>query len=802
MVEKSIKLSLLLMFTLFMCSQAFAQPIQPVSQRLETPISGDGAPGDNFGVAVAATGNRAVIGAYGDVVVAPGAATGIAQGSVYVYSHGVDGAWTMLQKITAAPFGEDTDNYGLAVAMDANLLIVGAPRRTANGEAAAGVIFIYAHSGGDYVLVQTLSASTPLADARFGQALGLRGDFLAVGIPGQGDGRVELYRRVAGQFVFERSLMATSSDPNARFGQALALSSTDLLIGAPQSSDGGAVYASRFQSNAWSNAVRLSLLPTSTTAELGASLALDANLALVGSPGVAGGQVRVLSHNGSLWNETGSLPLPTLPTSGRFGQALALNTDRAVVSATGAFGGDGAAYIFPRQQSAFGNAIAIDAADGGFADRFGAAVVNSDTGVLVGADLDTIYSNSGQGAVYAYEPTSPTSYLFRARIDSGDGAYLDRYGSAVAVDGNVAMIGAYLEDTVAGADAGAVHWFERSGDQWVRRGQILAPDAQVEDRFGIAVDIDGDRVAIGAFWDIVGSNVDQGSVYVFRRTGNSWALEAKLTAADGQARDLFGFALALEADTLVVGARGASVPFTAQGTAYVFRFNAGSWSQQARLDTPLLGANLFFGASVGVANGRALIGAPGQTVAGVAGAGAAYVYESSGGNWPLAGTLIATQPRENAAFGYSVSADSTRFLVGAFQDGAQGNAIGAGYLFRAVDRSLESTLLATQPQPGELMGISVAIDGESAVLGSAAYDLPGGSGEGAAHIFERVLGSWAETALLVAADADVGDNFGRAVAVDANVIVIGAPAKGRENPLEGAAYVYAKDGALFQSGFE
>lgn len=801
MFQTLCKFALVWIATVFGMSDAHAQMVQPVTTQLETPISGDGAPGDNFGVSIASTGNRAVIGAYGDVIIAPGAATGVAQGSVYVYAHALDGTWTQIQKLTAEPIGDDTDNYGLSVAMDGNLLIVGAPLRTAGGQAAAGMVFVYAHTGGDYSLVQTLIAASPSLDARFGSALAVRGDFLSVGVPRQGNGRVDLYRRVAGSFALERSFNGSVADTDARFGQALAMSDTHLLIGAPQAPGGGALYASRFQSNAWGDATRLGLTPTSAFADLGLSLALDGNLALVGSPGVSGGQVRVISHDGNAWIESGSLPLPPLAPEGRFGQALALNAERAVVGATGALGGDGGAFIFPRQQAVFASAIAIDTADGGFADRFGAAVANSDTGLLVGADLDTIYSNSGQGAVYSYEPAGEFSYNLRTRIDSGDGAYLDRYGSAVAVDGDVAMVGAFLEDTIAGADAGAVHWFERVGGIWVRQGRILAPDAAIEDRFGVAIDIDGDRVAIGAYWDVIGGRVDQGSVYVFRRNGNAWSLEAKLTAADGRARDYFGFSLALDGDTLLVGARGASVPFTAQGAAYIYQFASNAWTEQARLDSPSLGSSLFFGASVALANGRALIGAPGVSVGGVSGAGAAYVYELSGSSWPLAGPLFALQARENAAFGYSVAADHTRFLVGAFQDGAEGNAIGAGYLFRATDRGLETILLASAPQDVELMGISVSLDGDRAVLGSSGYDLPGGAGQGAAHLFQRIVGVWSDSKLLIASNAADGDRFGRAVAVQNDTIVIGAPDKSRDNPLEGAAYILS-DGSLFQSGFE
>ena len=790
---------------LVMAMATHAQPIEAVATRLDTPTTGDGAPADNFGIAIATSGNRAVIGAYGDVIVAPGVANGVAEGSAYVFTQAVDGTWAQTQKLTPEPLGGDGDNFGLAVAFSGDLIAIGAPRRAAAGLKAAGTVYLYSSSGGAFSLIQTIVSNAPVADARFGAALALTGDYLAIGSPQAGRGRVELYRLApSGIFTFERSFVAPVTEAEAaRFGHALALSASELLIGAPQASGGGAVFASSRELGIWGEAGRLLLDPAATTSELGFSLSLDSEVALVGLPGAGPGQVRVLSRSAKAWAEVAILAAPGLQNGARFGQALDLGPARAVVGATGALGGDGAGFIFVRNGAQFLAPQAVDVADGGFADRFGIAVADTQNGVLIGADLDDIYSNSGQGAVYSFVPGFNGNLQLNDRLDTGDGAYLDRFGTAVAIEGNIAMVGAYLEDTEAGADAGAVHWFERTGNRWSRRGRITAPDGRIEDRFGIAVDIEGDRVAIGAFWDVIGTNVDQGSVYIFHRSGDDWVFETKLVAADGRERDLFGFALALDGDRLLVGARGARVPNLDQGTAYVFRrLASGSWVQEARLNAPSPASGLFFGASVDLSAGRALIGAPGaQVEPGVANAGAAYVFQGGAGGWLYSGRLIAPQPRESAAFGFSVASDSQRLLAGAFLDAPDFNAIGAAYVFNASDRVLEATLRAALPQPGEIMGISVAIDGGLIALGSSGYDINGISNAGSVRLFERGLLGWRETRQLVAIDPGFGDGFGRAVAAADGSILIGAPGKARANPLEGAAYVYDGDW-LMRDGFE
>ncbi len=320
-------------------------------------------------------------------------------------------------------------------------------------------------------------------------------------------------------------------------------------------------------------------------------------------------------------------------------------------------------------------------------------------------------------------------YVAVARLDNGDGAMFDRFATAVAVDGDMAVAGAYVEDTLAGADAGAAHWYRRVAGGWVHGGRLVAPDAEIEDRFGIAVDISGDWMAIGAFWDVVNGNVDQGSAYLFRRQGDDWVFDTKLTDITGNPGDYFGFALALDGDTLAIGARGDSDISLEQGAVHIFVRQGAGWAAQARIDPPTVNGLGYFGASVAVDGDRMLVGAPGMTIEpGPVAAGAAYVYERTGTAWQLAGVLQAPQPASNAAYGFAVASDRERLLVGAFQDGVQ--ARGAAYVHRADTLALDGELRATLGQPGELAGISVALAGPRAYLGASGFDRNGANGSG------------------------------------------------------------------------
>jgi hypothetical protein len=771
-----------------------------IDARLAVPRDGDGASGDNFGIAVGLAGEVAVVGAYGDVIVAPDAPTGIAQGSAWVFERDGEGRWQRGQKLIPQSLGEDGDNFGAALVLEGDWAFIAAPRRRVAGLIEAGTVHAFRRQGGAYIEAATLLSGEPGNDHRFGAALAAEGEFLVVGVPQAGDGRVEVWRLVAGVPQRLQVLEAPSGIPGARFGAALALADGDLLIGAPFAGGSGAVYRSRLQAGSF-EAPRLLAVAAGELEELGAAVAVFGDLALVGAPGRGSGAVEAYARVGGEWLSLATLRDPAGEAADRYGSALAISDTRIAISALGALGGEGRVYVYPRMPGGFGAAQVFDIADGGNADRFGISLALDESGLLAGADLDQVGPNRLQGSARWYAG-APGGLVASQQLDSGDGALLDRYGSALAVAGDVAMVGAFLEDGPAGGDSGRVHWFEREGEAWQYRGTIDAPDAEVEDRFGVSIAIDGDLAAIGAYWDIIDDRIDQGSVYLFRRSGAEWLFERKLVASDGRARDLFGFSVALSGDLLLVGARSAALPFIDQGAAYVFRRNGSAWLQEARLDLPTPASAAFFGAAVALAGDQAVVGAPGVSGgAGRTNAGAAYVFSAGSAGWSLRHRLQASNPVAGAAFGFAVAADGERWLIGAPGEPFVVLAAGGAYLYRASDGTLEAILRAGSPQPGENLGIAVALAGSEIALGASAWDGASGANSGLVRTYRRESGRWLESAAIESIDSKPGDGFGRALALADGVLVAGSPFKAGDNPLEGAAYAGRGDG-LLASGFE
>src|SRR5215475_8338985 len=167
--------------------------------------------------------------------------------------------------------------------------------------------------------------------------------------------------------------------------------------------------------------------------------------------------------------------------------------------------------------------------------------------------------------------TSPT------RLKAGDGKAGDLFGSAVAISGDTAIVGAPSNDINGDADQGAAYIFVRSGGNWTQEARLKAPLGAAGDYFGSAVAISGDTAIVGAYLADTVANINQGLVYVFTRSAGVWTQQAKLKADDGGANDFFGISVAIDGDTAIIGAyfshAGQNVN---QGAAYVFNRSGGT----------------------------------------------------------------------------------------------------------------------------------------------------------------------------------------------------------------------------------
>ncbi len=376
------------------------------------------------------------------------------------------------------------------------------------------------------------------------------------------------------------------------------------------------------------------------------------------------------------------------------------------------------------------------------------------------------------------------SWLQEAKISPSDGLARSEFGAAVAVDGDTAAVGAHWDDDL-GTRSGSVYVYVRAGTTWSLQQKITAPDGMPIDNFGTSVAIEGDTILAGAVTDD-DHGQSSGSVYVFERTGTTWGMTQKLTAADGSAGDYFGVTLALDGDRAVVGAWGDEVTGPFSGSAYVFARAGSTWSQQAKLVSSDSAHHDRFGYSVAIDDDRLVVGAIDADVV-AEGSGAAYVFAWDGSSWAQEAELTGTPGESGGNYACSVAIAGDTVLVGSSTNEELGMNAGAVYLYERIDSTWTASgwLLSGDTTWGDWYGSSVMFDGERAVVG-AVYE----STFGAVYVFEREGSTWNPPAKLTPPDGADMDLFGNYVSLSGDTVLVGAFWDDDQGEDSGSVYLF------------
>ncbi len=784
---------------------------------------------DHLGYAIAFDRDTAVVGAPGDRAIG----SPFAAGAAYVFTR-AGGVWTQQAELTP-PGTTWPDGFGRSVAISGDTIAVA----TGGGPVIGGRVVVFVRSGGSWTQQAVLAGEVVAVSGNDGTGLSvaLSGDTLAIGAPYDDipsvippgtavvdAGGVEIYTRTDPTWTLQATLRASDAAANDHFGASVAMAINRVIVGAPGDDtpaagpDSGSAHIFARFGTEWSPQPPLEPSDGAPENHFGSSVAISGDTAVVGA--IAGdgvvtanvGAAYVFVTPGSLWSQQAKLLASDGALNGYFGGSVAIDGGTVVVGASGdntAGGTDaGSAYVFVRSGTLWTQQKRLSAADGAASDSFGVSVAIDGDTAMVGAYLDDTPGGTNAGSAYVFT-RSRTTWTPQAKLTAADGAAYDLFGHAVAVDGDTAVIGAYGEDTPAGSNAGAAYVFTRAGSVWSLQARLTASDGAPTDFFGCAVAIAGDTVVVGAYRDNTAGGSDAGSAYIFKRSGTAWAQQAKLTAADGAAGDLFGCSVAIDGTTAVIGAQGDDTPDgPGAGSAYVFSRSvdigtgAVSWPERDHLfasDGDDLDA---FGFSVAIDGDRAVVGAVGDDLPSGADAGAAYVFERlSLTSWPQQKKLIAVDRAAGDRFGTSVAISGDYALVGAPQDDTSAGAdAGSAYVFEygpipfttLVDWSQQAQLEASDGATGDEFGSAVALDGDTAVVGAPGDNTSAGADSGSAHVFARAESAWTELSKLTPPGAGAGDGFGLSIALAGGTIVAGAEEDDRQTVTDaGSAHVYA-----------
>ena len=403
-----------------------------------------------------------------------------------------------------------------------------------------------------------------------------------------------------------------------------------------------------------------------------------------------------------------------VPWGDQLGISVAIDGSTAVVGATQDDGRKGAAYVYTLSSGTWGEQQKLTASDGVVGDVFGTSVAISGETVLVGALGD----EDGRGAAYVFIRSGGVwTQQQKLAVENESG---DNFGMSVALVGDVALIGAPIDND----DKGSAYIFTRSGGVWTQQAVLAASDGAANDRFGFHVAMTASTIVIGAHY----VNLSSGAAYVFTGSGSSWSEQQKLTASDGTESDMFGSEVAVHGDTVVVGADSEDGTSTDSGAVYVFTRSGSTWTQQQKLTAIDGGYQDYFGDSVAVYGDMVVVGASGFG----ADVGKVYLYTRSGMIWSEQAQLTAVNAATSFAylFGWSTALDENKVLVGMPGDNYFK---GAAYVFSLPQTTTDETPPAVTAvtaddvvYPSDPVVTATATDAGSNIK-SAEYSLEGGT---------------------------------------------------------------------------
>ena len=755
----------------------------------------------------------------------------------------------------AASDGAAEDEFGRSVAVDGDTMVVGA--HLDGGDVAnSGSAYVFVRpSGGDWSeasQVAKLTASDGASGDRFGRSVSVDGDTIVVGAYWD-DGNVA---NSGSAYVFVRpstgwedatqtaKLRASDRAAGDEFGISVSVDGDTVVVGAYQDNpyaDSGSAYVFVRPSGGWRNATqtaKLTAFGRTSNDYFGTSVSMDGDTIVVGAyqNGNGAGSAYVFAKPSAGWktaHETTKLTASDRAAGDEFGRSVSVDGDTIVVGAYQDGNGAGSAYVFVRPSGGWGNAsqtAKLWASDRAAGDEFGRSIsVDGDT-IVVGADQDDV-DGTIAGSVYVFvRPSGGWRHATEtAKLTTSGGAANDRFGVSVAVDGNTIAVGAHLDDD-SGSNSGSAYVFVASG--WARvagsrtgttKRTVTGLDNEIEHTFSIrAVSDEGPGPAslgvratplvlsspekpsgvaaaagheqVTLSWDDPGNaNIDYYQYYQVAEL-------AKLAASDGAAEDEFGRSVAVDGDTMVVGAYLHDGSSANSGSAYVFvRPSGGDWSeasQVAKLTASDGASGDRFGRSVSVDGDIIVVGAyqddsPNNS-------GSAYVFIRPSTGWEdttQTAKLRASDRAEDDEFGRSVSVDGDTIVVGAHRDDLEDANPGSAYVFVRPSRGWSNAtqtakLTASDRAEDDEFGISVSVDGDIIVVGAYEDD----SDSGSAYVFVRPSTGWedsTQTAKLRASHDAGGDRFGISVSVDGDTIVVGAYQD--NNPSNsGSAYVFVR----------
>jgi hypothetical protein len=362
-------------------------------------------------------------------------------------------------------------------------------------------------SRSNWMEIQKLLASDGASNDFFGYSVSLSGDTALVGAMGAANFKGQAYVFTRSGTTWSQQTKLSDADGAAYdyFGYSVSLSGDTALIGAlGVNNTKGVAYVFTRTGTTWTQQAKLLAADGASGDNFGCSVFLSGDNALVGALGVnsARGAAYVFTRTGTTWTQQAKLTASDGQTPDNLGSSVSLSGDTALVGASGQGSSKGAAYVFTRSGTTWTQQAKLLASDGQASDYFGCSVsLIGDTG-FVGASG----SNGNKGSTYVFT-RGGTTWTQQAKLVATDGASGDNFGCSVSLSGNSALIGAIGDDSAKGS----AYVFNLTGTAWTQQAKLLASDGTSSEYFGNSVSLSGTTALIGA----EGDSSLKGAAYVF-----------------------------------------------------------------------------------------------------------------------------------------------------------------------------------------------------------------------------------------------------------------------------------------------
>jgi FG-GAP repeat len=556
----------------------------------------------------------------------------------------------------------------------------------------------------------------------------------------------------------------------------------------------GAAYVFRLDpgSNQWHQVARLVGADGNAGDFFGSSVAINGNTVAIGAPlhveGLSTGATYIFVRDAAgHWTQQG----PTLIVAGNsgFGRSVALEGDTLAAGAPNLT--PGYVFMYQRVGTTWSSSATPFPPDMPADARFGWSVALNGNRLLVGAPYSGgLAPSRGSAYVFAYD-SATSKWNFQQKLQSYlDGAAYDYFGWSVALSGETIAIGAPGRSS----NTGAVYSFnyDTGLSSWVRNPTLLPADGASGDRFGYSVALDNTTLVVGSPLQRDTEGDHSGAVYIYTGSASAWTKQVMLSTENDKSGEESGYSIAFAGDILLTGAPYAALDVSYRGRVRSFQRAGSAWTEQPAI-TAISNEGEYFGPSVAISGNTAVVSAPAQ--ASISGVGVAniFVRDASTGMWQWQASL----PHPQASYGYTsfrscapVAIDGDTVLVGVpSQKFGSNDGQGAVYVYgrSGTTWSMRGTLADLSGHAADYFGCSIALSGNTAVIGAPGLN----AYKGGAYVFSRTTGAWVQQRVLTATDAAVGDEAGLSAAISGDTILVGAPFQADDR---GAAYIFGPTG--------